>query len=152
MILEVLACDLEQRAALLHPFRGPASVEGHQATDVPNPLALGYNSGLRQDSAVQRGNDCTSSQSSVLVLKLRPSIRAEQQTQSQLIIPRRILLAADDAKDTRVDARIRHAELDPVECVEGLHAELHAQSFIDARVLDHEHIEIGDPRTPQVRH
>src|SRR5437867_12104239 len=64
MILEVLARDLEQGAALLHPLRRPPSVADHETPDVPNPFALGNNSGLREDLAAQLENDCTSHQPS----------------------------------------------------------------------------------------
>ena len=59
MILEVLARDFEQGAALLYPLRRPASVAGHQMTDVPNPFAFGNHSGLREHPGAQRGHSRT---------------------------------------------------------------------------------------------
>jgi len=59
MILEVLALDLERRAALFHPLRRPPSVSGHQTTEIPNPLTFGNDPGLSQHLAGELQNDHT---------------------------------------------------------------------------------------------
>jgi hypothetical protein len=51
MILEPLALDFNDGTAILDPTRRLLSIAGHQAMDIPNPLAFGNHARLGLEPA-----------------------------------------------------------------------------------------------------